>query len=334
MQALEYSQRLGMITTDQFQAALDRLDLGRLLHAEPIPFGLSKRNVFLTTTKGEYVFRGAPHYPHQFASEHFFAQKLHEQTSVPIPWPYLFDPSNDIFGWSYAIMPRMPGLQLVDPKVKANLSREDRIEIACAMGENLAHMQELTWEFPGQYYAKTDTLQPFEVKYSQRIITRIRDNLARSRQYSDRTTPADADWVEELISLAKNAFDDSFEPCFVMQDYKEDNVVVECLEGLWRISGVFDLTHAHIGDGEADISCAVAQYLDEDPKLACEFVQAYFGTKVPRAGLPSRYPIYMLDNRLRVWEFCQQFDCCWWDKKLMFHEWASRYVSYNAILCL
>ena|GEM_PF-5010758 len=124
--AREYSKRLGVLSQRQFQAALDRFDLGELVRAEPIPFGNFGQNVFLTSSEGEYVLRGVPHYPWQFLKERFFTQLLHERTPVPVPWPYMLDSSDDIFGWSYVIMPRMPGLQLIDPDVRRTLGAGDR----------------------------------------------------------------------------------------------------------------------------------------------------------------------------------------------------------------
>lgn len=44
-----YSQRLGMLSTQQLQTALDRFQLGN--------FG---QNVFLTSTQGAFVLRGNP----------------------------------------------------------------------------------------------------------------------------------------------------------------------------------------------------------------------------------------------------------------------------------
>jgi len=76
----QYSKRLGHITPDQFQAALTRLHLGDYVKAEPVSFGLFGQNVFLTSTRGEFVFRGALHYPWQFPTEQFFVDKLHVQT--------------------------------------------------------------------------------------------------------------------------------------------------------------------------------------------------------------------------------------------------------------
>lgn len=324
-----YSQLLGTISTDQFQAALDRFGLGKFLHAEPIPFGLSKRNIFLTSTSGQYVLRGSPHHPDQFYREQFFARKLHERTCVPVPWPYLIDSTKDIFRWSYAIMPRMPGLQLADSTVKRYLPDAERRGIACALGQNLARMQDLTWLFCGEYNGETGTIQPFNVSYGQWIVARIRRNLARSREYSDRTTPADVRWVEELIADAQDALVLPFQPVFLMQDYKESNVVVEHKDERWQVSGVFDLTHAHFGDGEADLARSIAVYLDENPALAREYLQAYMNERPPRAGFARRFPIYMLDDRLQAWAFSQQIGRVEWDPQWTLREWAGRYVSID-----
>lgn len=120
-----YSERLGRISDEQFQAALDRFDLGRFIRAEPIPFGVFGQNVFVTTTTGEYVLRGSPHFWWQFPTEQFYTQQFYDRTQVPVPWPYLIADSPEIFGWSYAIMPRMPGVQLSDPPIREHLGWEE-----------------------------------------------------------------------------------------------------------------------------------------------------------------------------------------------------------------
>jgi len=79
---MEYSKRLGIITDKQFQKALDRLSLGKLIKAESVPFGNFGQNVFLNTTAGEYVFRGKPHSDWQFKSEQFMADLLHQKTKA------------------------------------------------------------------------------------------------------------------------------------------------------------------------------------------------------------------------------------------------------------
>lgn len=50
MEGKVYSQRLGVISDQQFQAALDRFHLGHFIKAEAIPFGSFGQNVFVTST--------------------------------------------------------------------------------------------------------------------------------------------------------------------------------------------------------------------------------------------------------------------------------------------
>src|SRR3954452_19284777 len=94
---IRYSDRLGLISQGQFQAALDHFSLGRLRAATPITRGMFGQNVFLSTSEGEFVLRGAPHSDDQLAREAFFCRQLHERTTLPAPWPYLIDDTAAIF---------------------------------------------------------------------------------------------------------------------------------------------------------------------------------------------------------------------------------------------
>jgi hygromycin-B 7''-O-kinase len=331
----EYSERLGILSRDQFQAALDRLDLGTLVRAEPVRFGLFGQNVLLTTDRGEYVLRGAPHYAWQFPKERYFTRLLHEHTSVPVPWPYLLDDSLDIFGWSYAIMPRLAGLQLIDPTIQERLSLDDRFGIARAMGETLACVHTLNWSHCGEYDLDADDIQPLDVSFAEWILSRVREYLQLAVPLSDRTTDADVKWVEELIAQARDALQAPFAPCFVMQDFKEGNAVAKRIHATWQINGVFDLMEPYFGDGEADLSRSVARYTDQDPALARAFVQAYSKQALVhgnprRRGFAERFPVYMLLDRLIIWQYGQRHGV-WWDPKLTLREWAGRYTSLTVI---
>src|SRR5918998_1556730 len=167
MAAKEYSQRLGSIEDDQFRLALERLGLGGFVRAEPVAGGLFGQNVFVASTTGEYVLRGAPHYDWQLPSERFFARLLHERTRAPVPWPYLLDPGDDIFGWSYAVMPRMPGLKPSDIAADEELTNDESLGMARSMGENLALMHALSWPRPGRYDLTTDTIAPLEESWAE-----------------------------------------------------------------------------------------------------------------------------------------------------------------------
>ncbi|HEX4203941.1 MAG TPA: phosphotransferase [Ktedonobacteraceae bacterium] len=352
----KYSERLGMIADTQFQAALDRFHLGRLVQAEPVPFGLFGQNVFVSSTNGEYVLRGQPHFSWQFPTEQFYTRLLHERTHVPVPWPYLIDPTSDIFGWNFVIMPRMPGFQLADEQATKQLGSADRRGIAQALGENLVHMQEVTWPIAGRYNAVTDAVEPFElaqelawpfpvesdtrlasmtlttISYSERVKACLRHHLTRAYEYnSTATTLADISWVEELIVDAEDALNEQFEPCLLMEDYKEGNLVVMQDGERWQVSGVFDLMEAHFGDGEADLSRPIGEYLNEDSQLASEFFAAYRKHKALRPEFARRFPIYMLLDRVILWAFFQRQGWCWWDEHWTFRDWASQYISPNVI---
>ena len=150
-QARLYSQRLGTITDAQFNAALRRAGLGTFVAAEPAPGGLFGQNVLLTSTTGEYVFRGAPHWwkgqandAWQFPKEQLYARLLAGAAKVPVAWPQHLDAALDLFPWPYLIMPRLPGIRLEDPQARARLSGADHEVIARALGVGLAGLQALT----------------------------------------------------------------------------------------------------------------------------------------------------------------------------------------------
>jgi hygromycin-B 7''-O-kinase len=306
----------------------------------------------VNSTRGDYVLRGKPNFTWQFPTEQFYARFLYERANIPAPWPYFVDPTPDIFGWSYVLMPRMPGLQLADPQVREQLSRSDRLAIARALGENLAAIQEVKWPHSGRYRAASGAVEAFElahelawplpvesepdlaaitpmrISYSQRVQSCLRRHLAKAREANTAaTTQEDIAWVERLLEEANVALNDTFAPCLVLEDYKEANLVVLQHGEGWRVSGVFDLMGAYFGDGEADLSRQYAEYLDEDPPLAREFLHGYLSHTTARPGFVSRFPIYMLLDRAMTWHFIHCHIPAWWDGQQTFRDWASRYFA-------
>lgn len=344
---MEYSKRLGSISDRQFQAALDRFGLGRFVRAEAIPLGLFGQNVFVTSTAGEFVLRGCPHLPWQFPTEQYFARELHQKTQTPVPWPYLLETETGVFGWSYAILARMPGINLNAPESRTRLTPADRLAMSHAMAEALVQMQRLKSPIAGrfdfvanaivQFDLTTETWWPYPVPddagrsrpltHSEHIETMIGALLERSRSLNERTTNADVAWIEEIGAAAHDALRVPFTPCFVMGDYQHGNVVFDDSSRRWRVSGLFDLMTAHFGDGECDLSRPIAGYLDEDSTLAREFVGTYCAMSPPRAGFEERFRIYMLFERLIIWEYVQRHETSVASKMGSFRDWAERYVE-------
>jgi len=321
-----YSPRLGSLSEEQFQAALDRFQLGQLICAEPVRFGNMGQHVFLNSTQGNLVLRGAPFDATQFPCERWFMQQLHEHTRVPVPWPYLLDRQRDIFGWNYILMPRLLGLSLADQQAKQSLSPQARQSIAHALGETLAELHSLTWPYVGNYDLARDGIKPLEQDSADDQVAHMHRALASCVRATAHTTPADVEWVEEVIAQGQDALHEPFEPCCVHGDYQESNVLVEESDGQWRVSGVFDL-YPGFGDPESDLSRPLAAYLNERPDLAQEFFRAYSQRRSLRAGWRERFPLYMLCERLAMWEWAQREKRIWWDERLTLREWVEPFTS-------
>lgn len=322
----EYSHRLGALTPPQFQAALTRFSLGDFIDATPVSQGLFGQNVFVTSTQGAYVLRGAPHYPWQFPKERYGATLLHEHTQVPVAYPYRLDTSTDIFGWPYLLMPRLHGISPAD----SHLTGTEQLNIAQAMGQNLARLHALTWPFAGDYDLASDTIQPFAQGFAQWLVADIRRWLAAARQHGA-TTEGDVAWTERMIGDAQSALAVAFQPCFVMNDYNPGNVLVDRVHGAWQVTGLFDLMEYYCGDGEADLMRSIAIYLSggqpHDVQLAQAFVRAYLTQRPARSGFAERFALYMLRDRLIAWEYGTRPGINWYPEYQSFRDYAESYTQ-------
>ena len=328
-EARVYSQRLGAISDAQFQAVAERLKLGRFIKAEPVTSGLFGQNVFVTTTDGEFVLRGAPHWVkdvdeteyrredrHQFTSERWFAEQLHTHTKTPVPWPIHHDRSDDIFGWPYLVMPKMPGLCTDERSILTALGPEDRRGVAVALGENLAEMQNLTWPFAGGFSPVTIALEPYP---EGAIGWMVRETRAIVRACGDLLTKDDIAWIESAVDGVQGAVVNTYVHC----DYKLGNLTLQKQSGHWRVSGLFDFHEARFADGAFDLVRVACGYLDTEPALARAFREAY--------GKPldaERMLLHVLNDRLKIWGYFARPEAGASQlKEKAFRVWAQRYVD-------
>ena len=318
----EYSKRLGVLTHAQLQAALARFELGELLAAEPAPSGLFGQNVMLTASTGEYVLRGAPWPAWQLRLECAAAERIHTRSSVPAPWPYRIEEATDLFGWSYALMPRLPGTCLTDHDALAALGAADRLGVARALGEALAELHHPACDAIASFDPASGRFVPLGISHGDAFRGYARDWLARCRAASRATTEADAAWVESLIEDAAAALAVPFAPALLHTDFKENNVVLQRdAAGRWRVTGVFDLMGCCIADGEYDLARFFSAHVVARPELAREFLAAYARARGLRAGFAERFRLYLVTDRLILWEYAQR-NRVWFPRGLGFREWA------------
>lgn len=327
----EYSQRLGVLSGAQLQSALDRFGLGELVDARAAPGGLFGQNVLLTSTSGQYVLRGHPHYDGQFEKERFFSRLIHERSGAEAPWPFLTEKSTEIFGWSYALMPLLPGEHLSDREVQRTLSRDDRVALARAMGAYLTLVQQAMWDVPAEYDHAADDLRPLALSYGDWFVERERERIERCRRHSTTaTTDEDVAWVGSLIAAARPSLVAPFAPSLVHTDYAEGNVVAERTGEGWRIGGVFDLGEAYMGDGEYDLARLACWYgMRGEPNLRA-FCDAYTERRPPRPGFRERLALYFATDRLIFWEYGHRNNVWFTDPNQTFRMWAEPYVAIAA----
>ncbi len=283
----------------------------------------------LRATSGDWVLRGSPHSLRQFPSERCYSRLIHERADTEAPWPYLLDLSTDLFGWSYALMPRIPGVPLNDPDLPK--TPEARIERARALGEHLGRLQSATWEQPGDFHYETDAIGPLSQPYPAWFEARLRSWLAQclaATAENSATTPEDVAWVESVIESGRDALAEPFEPVLVHTDYAEGNVVGEQgADGRWRVNGVFDLAESYIGDGEYDLARTGVWYQQQ---LGTEglraFVGAYAAQYPLRLGYQERFALHALTDRLIFWEYGQR-NKIWFRPGMTLRAWAEPAVG-------
>jgi aminoglycoside phosphotransferase (APT) family kinase protein len=338
-EGIQYSERLGRIRDEQLAAALARFGLGDFVRAAPTTSGLFGQNVFITSTKGEFVLRGAPHWVGvvrdgelqyerddrvQFTKEKFFARALYEQTRAPVPWPIHHDETDDIFGWPYLLMPKMPGHCFNERDILKALGADDRRGVATALGAMLAQMQRLRWPLSGGMDSDIE-LKPYPGGHTEQLIRQTLLSAATARR-NGAFEDADQDFVERAAASARVVADQDRPHTFVHVDYKLNNLTVMKDGERWRVSGIFDLHEAHFGDGALDIVRTFCSYLDSEPHLAPVFLDSYRTRMPPDPTLRARAPLYVVNDRMKFWAFFAKAERPSWLKG-NFRDFARRYLE-------
>ncbi|WP_025682449.1 phosphotransferase family protein [Paenibacillus maysiensis] len=321
------SKRLGEVTADQLQRMLDRFDLGRLLSFGKTAEGVMGQTLYISSTAGQFVLKGNPLFSGQWVEERFMVEQLHTRTSIPVPTPYLVDETGDIFGWSYAVMPRLDGQHIHTPELQAKWTPLAKQQIAEMLASVLLELHSWKVEISGELDTISLAIRPFEVSYRAWLYGRIRYWLEDAQKYSDISTQ-DMAWVECILEDARQAFDDLDTSTFVMGDFKPQNFLVQNGDNGWKVSGLFDFTTAYFGDGVADLPKITIMYLENgEEELARRFLTAYLKGMETQKGFAERFRVHMLHQQILNWGCAKAMKQVTWDDKLSFADWARKFTD-------
>lgn len=320
------SNPIGEVTDRQLQAVLDRYNLGTLISTDKTHHGIGNQTLFIRSSTGEYVLKGNPLFDTQFIEERYFVHNLRCRTELPVPDPYEVDETQHILAFSYAVMPRLPGIHLSG--TEAGLEWDEKKKIADRYAEGLLQLHSWKTTVFGEFAPdKPGNIRLFAGGYPAWLYARIRYWLKDAAKYSE-ITEADAIWVEHVLQASATAFLQLQTPCFVMGDYKTDNILMERTPDGWRLNGIFDFTMGYFGDGIADLPRMAAMYLEQgEQELAEHLILAYYNGSDEREGFVDRFRVHMLHQRVLDWGCAKATNSVTWDPQLSFTDWASPFTE-------
>lgn len=321
------SNKLGSISDSALQSMLDRFNLGKLITSQKTEKGAMGQTMFVTSTEGEFVFKGNPLFSGQFAEEKYFVENIDQRTGIAVPTPYLIDDRADIFDWEYCIMPRLNGSHMNSQQFKANQKIEDKLEIAELMAITFIGLHSWKVTEYGELDTRDFTIRPFENSYRAWLYSRIKFWLEDAKKYSV-ITSKDMLWVEELLETSQAYFDKLSSPTFVMGDFKADNFLLALENNTWRLGGLFDFTNSYFGDPLADLIKMIIMYIDNDEEeVAKHLVSVYLNQTEQIEAYKERIRVHMLQQRILDWGCAKAMGMVTWDDELSFADWVGPYID-------
>lgn len=307
---------------------LSRWGLGTLLSFRPTEHGVMKQTLVIHASTGDYIFKGNPLYPGQWKEEQYMIEQLRKRTRTPVPAPYLIDPADDLFGYSYVIMPLLPGNHYHELD-KLTLSEEEHNAILSLLAAALYELHTWRSEVAGEYDPEMEYIRSFDQGLYSFLKEQIKYWLEDAKKYSP-INEEDIVWVRDKLGAAETSFMGIDTYSFVMGDYKSENILIQPKTGGWEVSGVIDFTTAYFGDPLADVVKFTNQLLWKgQQKRALSFLSSYLQI----ANLPDsshdislRFSIHFLYSLILKWgelHATGQYD----NKNPTFRDFASQHLD-------
>lgn len=326
------SNKLGKIKDSQLQSMLNKLNLGKLTSSEKTANGAMGQTMFVSSTEGDFVFKGNPLYKGQLIEEKFFIENIHKRTNVTVPIPYLIDDTDEIFGWNYSLMPCLKGEHLNSKHMKASLKLDDKFKIAELIANTLAELHNWQVNEFGELNTETFEIRPFKSSYTQWLFNRILFWLEDAGKYSNITSD-DFQWVEALLADSRETFENFTTPTFVMGDFKPGNFLIYSGNSGWEIGGIFDFTNSYFADPISDLIKMSTYYLENnEADNAKHLLNVYCGDLKGKEDIKKRLKVHMLHQRILDWGCAKAMKLVTWDDDLPFYEWVESYTHSVANL--
>ena len=211
-----------------------------------------------------------------FQTESAALARIDGSLSIPTPRVVAL---GDHSGWSYIAMTRLPGQSLVEawPAIPA----EDRYRLMRDVGAALADLHDVS----------TDDLAPLAVDWS-RFMTAQRTSCRERQTARGLGSP----WVEHLDEfLSRCSPRDDGRRVLLHTEVMREHLLVECLAGGWRLSGLIDFEPAMVGAPEYEFAAVGVFLTCAEPGLLRPMLDAY-GMPCDEA-LPLRLMTYTLLHR-------------------------------------
>lgn len=311
------------------QRALDVFELGTLEYVSPTSTGGFDYNqsAFLRTNVGDYVLKGAPRDPWQFPKERFFAELIATRTTLRAPWPYHYYPGSDIFDWSFVIMPRLEGVELNALLPTIERGPEAWKDVARVQSIALVDLQSATFDRAGDFSLTVNGIDPFPGSHAGWVANEIVSRLAKSSSL----TAADTQWVTNIVQGWSTSLEPPKQNVIVHGDFGYWNMLFARVgEGL-RVTGVYDLVTATIGDNLADVAYQHTQYVGTSRTIADFFVKEYLMLRGrDEESFDERFHLYLVYERLNLRDFAYRNDTDWIDWNTPFREWMYSYYPIDS----
>ena len=217
-----------------------------------------------------------------FAAEARALEYLHAATACPVPGVYLHDSSARLIPHAFLLIEHIPGVCLkgldLDPTERADID----VQLANVLGELHDHT--------GARWGGLDAREGSGT-WADHFAGRLVDARAHP-SVAERLAPDVLAQVDRAIDLARPALRDSGTPTLVHGDVWDGNLVVRCVDGRWRLTGLLD---PDLQFADVEFELAYLEVFDDSREA---FFAAYADHHALRPGYEQRRLFYWLHTAL------------------------------------